>query len=221
MLCSQCSEVVKPVVAIDIDGTMGDYHEHLLHFAVNYFGKSGGDWWGYSGHGKFSEWFMQAFDVDYRSWWDCKLAYRQGGMKRSMPPFPSMTRFARDAAVMGCEVWVTTTRPFLRMDNIDPDTREWLRRNNVPYTGLIYDEDKYEALAERIDKSRVIAVYEDLIEMYTSASRVFGIEVPFLVCTHWNRHANGVPNLGGAQMATKHLKTRLTEWGSAREESAA
>jgi hypothetical protein len=220
VLCSKCSELVKPVVAIDIDGTMGDYHDHLLRFATYYFGEPSVDWWGYSGHGKFSEWFMQAFDCDYRTWHDVKLAYRQGGMKRSMPPFDSMTRFARETAAMGCEIWVTTTRPFLRMDNIDPDTREWLRRNDVPYKGLIYDEDKYEALAERIDSSRVVAVYDDLPEMYDSAALVFGTIVPFLVSTTWNRAVRR-ENMGGAQMATKHLKTRLDLWRSVREESAA
>jgi hypothetical protein len=220
VLCSKCSEVVKPVVAIDIDGTMGDYHAHFLNFAVEYFGEPATDWWGYSGHGKFSEWFMQAFDCDYRSWQDCKLAYRQGGMKRSMPPFTSIVQFAREAALYRrCEIWVTTTRPFLRLDNIDPDTREWLRRNNVHYSGLIYDDDKYEALAERIDKDRIIAVYDDLPEMYDSAEDVFGEDVPFLVSTQWNRNVYK-PHMGGAQLAMHHLVTNLNKWRSVHDEAA-
>jgi hypothetical protein len=38
VLCTRCSSVVKPLVAVDIDGTLGDYHTHFLNFAREYLG---------------------------------------------------------------------------------------------------------------------------------------------------------------------------------------
>jgi hypothetical protein len=44
----------------------------------------------------------------------------------------------------GAEVWLTTTRPHDRFDRVDPDTREWCRRNGINFDGLLYDGDKME-----------------------------------------------------------------------------
>ena len=36
MLCTSCSAVIRPVVAFDLDGSLGDYHNHFLNFAEGY-----------------------------------------------------------------------------------------------------------------------------------------------------------------------------------------
>jgi hypothetical protein len=212
--------VIKPVVAFDIDGTMGDYHSHLLYFAAEYLGTMGIEDWRYAGHETFNSWFCRVFECDYRTWQDIKLAYRQGAQKRSMSPFKDMVRVAQTSERLGCEVWVTTTRPYQRLDGIDPDTREWLRRNRVPYEGLIYSEDKYDDLAERIEPDRVIAIFDDLVEMYDRAEELFGPSVPFLFRSVWNR-ARSRPNRGDSGGAMRHLKDRFATWKEHHEASAA
>ncbi len=184
MLCSKCSEQLKPIVAVDIDGTLGDYHEHFHAFAEAYVGRPLGrastDC--YNGDDEFSE-YLQLDKALYRQ---IKLAYRQGGLKRSMPLFPQAKNLMWWLRQEGVEIWVTTTRPYLRLDGIDPDTREWLRRNDIPYDGLLYDEDKYQVLAERVDPARVVAIVDDLPEQCRAANAAFSRNIAVLVSTRYN-----------------------------------
>jgi hypothetical protein len=179
MLCSECSKAVKPVVAVDIDGTLGDYHGHFIRFAASYLGVKSPSF-DYYGVGLFKTWFIERYKIDERTWYDIKLAYRQGGMKRSMPVYPGAAMLCHMIRSAGAELWLTTTRPFLRLDNVDPDTRFWLDQQAIEYDGLLYDEDKYKVLAERLDGRRVVAVLDDLPEQFEAASSAFHWKVPLL-----------------------------------------
>jgi hypothetical protein len=86
----------------------------------------------------------------------------------------------------GAELWLTTTRPYLRLDNVDPDTRWWIEKHEVPFDYMLYDECKYQELARRVDRARVVAVVDDLDEMYDDADAVFGPGVPILYKTQFN-----------------------------------
>lgn len=190
MRCSNCSQIILPVVAIDIDGTLGDFHTHFIEFACAYLG------WGnihdynnldYDGSVGFRDWFCKRFQIDSAKWREIKLAYRQGGMKRTMPAYQRGVQLTRYVAGQGAELWLTTSRPAYRLDNIDPDTKEWCRRYGVVYDYMLYDDDKYARLAERVDPARVVAVLDDLPEMYDAALVRFGPDVPILAKSSWNR----------------------------------
>lgn len=195
MKCSDCNKVIKPVVAVDIDGTLGDYHSHFLEFAYEYLAIDGPTPLrsGFRGQCGFKEWFLDTFaTVTEEDWKDAKLAYRQGGQKRSMPVWDGAPEFVRDLkAVLDVEVWLTTTRPYMRMDNIDPDTRFWLERHGIPYDGLLYDELKFRSLVKIVDPSRVVAVVDDLGEMLHEAASLFGrikgMDVPIQRPTQFNQ----------------------------------
>jgi hypothetical protein len=192
MLCSRCSEIVKPVVAVDIDGTLGDYHTHLIDFMQAYLGVDDSPWlekygFGYDGSIKMSEWANRIYGIDHKTYEQIKLAYRQGGQKRSMPLYKGVQHVTQQLRSLGVELWLTTTRPYLRLDGVDPDTRFWLDRHGIGYDGLLYDQDKYRVLAERISVERVIAVLDDLPEQYDAAAEVFGDHVPILRSTRYNR----------------------------------
>jgi hypothetical protein len=165
MLCSKCNTEVKPVVAIDIDGTLGQYHPHFLSFAMGYFNRSYDD---YTGVGSLAE-HMKVTKEEYRQ---CKLAYRLGGLKRTMPTYLGAQLLCDAVRLCGAELWVTTTRPYLRLDNTDPDTREWLNRNDFTYDGLLYDEDKYAILLDIVGKGRIVAVVEDDADCYDRAEEL-------------------------------------------------
>lgn len=171
MKCSDCHAQIKPVVAIDIDGTLGNYHEHLIHFMEQYLDtKFPRSTYPYTGDHSFREWFG-FYGVSAETYRSAKLAYRQGGWKRTMPTFGNTMindlRHLRES--MGFELWIATTRPYLRLDNVDPDTREWLRRNCVPYDGVLYGEDKYAMLVECVGSDRIAFVLDDLPEQYDAA----------------------------------------------------
>jgi len=187
MKCTHCSNEIKPVVCVDIDGTMADYHGHFLKFAC--------DWLGLPDDSKAMTydgcWDLAThLDVTRETYRQIKLAFRQGGMKRSMPAYPEAARLTRSLQQMGVELWLTTTRPYLRLDNVDPDTRFWLDRNNIRYDYLFYDENKYMRLLDQVDKARVVCVLDDEIEQVFSAKAV-GL-TPIWRRTSYNVHTPGV-----------------------------
>lgn len=205
MHCTKCSAVVKPVVAIDIDGTLGDYHGHFIKFAEGYFGRRlPSDFDG-------SVEFHEALGLPLSDYRDAKLAYRQGGLKRTMPRFDGASilikTLRRDA-----EVFITTTRPYLRLDQTDPDTRFWLQKNEIEYDGLLYDEDKYEVLADIVDRRRVVAVLDDLPEQYDSAKFVFGSGVPLLRINKWNGATKRPNSVRDLSHAMEEIYERIKRW---------
>lgn len=186
MLCTNCSKVVKPVVALDIDGTIGRYHEHFLKFAEAYLDKD--EVWDYDSSQSFRSWFCSSYGVTEDVWHDVKLAYRQGGMKRSMPAYPGAKLLAEKIKEFGAELWITTTRPYIRHDNVDPDTREWLRRNGIVYDYLLYDGHKYEKLMNLVGSDRVAIIIDDLNEELQEAGKFVDCEYLFLRANAFNEY---------------------------------
>jgi len=203
MLCSQCKAPIGPVVAIDIDGTLAQYHRAFFLFAGGYLNRRID--LVYNGAVPMHE-HMKVSKETYRQ---VKLAYRQGGMKRVMDTYEGADDFMLSVAPQA-ELWVTTTRPYLRLDNIDPDTREWLDRNQYKYDALVYDEDKYERLAHTA-QGRVVAVVEDEIEQYDVA-QLLGLN-PILVQRSHNVNFVGnrvsAPNL---RVARRMVMARIDNW---------
>lgn len=220
MRCSECSAEIKPVVAFDVDGTLGDYHGQLIEFAKLYLNREPHPNNGYDGVMNFGDWMIDTFDMDGRKEYrDIKLAFRQGGSKRWMPPYPEMieaVRFAKEG--LGCEVWLTTTRPYLRLDSVDPDTREWLRRNEVPFDHLMYDDHKYELLVKYIDPRRIVAIVDDLPEQLAEADAVFNQGCPIKCPTILVRKGfnTGVewdgPEVYEGNSLKKILRERVDKW---------
>lgn len=176
VLCTKCNSLVRPVIACDIDGTIADYHGHFLRFAREYLNLrktgSGQSTKGIENHYDGSldlTTFLGVTKEQYRS---CKLAYRQGGMKRTQPLLGDPGPWLKDMVTAGAEIWMTTTRPYLRMDNIDPDTRFWLERHGLPYDHLLYDDDKYGRLVELVGKERIVLIIDDLPDLYDRAEEL-------------------------------------------------
>jgi FMN phosphatase YigB (HAD superfamily) len=146
---------------LDIDGVLADYHGHFLRFAVDWLGitPSLKVYRSYTGEEPLHK-HLGISKEEYRA---CKLAFRQGGLKRSMPATEQASWLTR-RLMCEVEVWITTTRPYLRLDNIDPDTREWMRRNQINYDHILYDEQKYVRLCSMVDKQRIVAVVDDEAE---------------------------------------------------------
>lgn len=211
----------KPVVALDIDGTLGDYHGHFLGFATNWFGRSfpdpkeinpGRPLWDFMGVSK----------AEYR---EAKLAYRQGGWKRWMPAYPGAMRLTRSIREAGAEVWICTTRPYLRLDNIDPDTREWLRRNKIQYDAVLFDlleekGSKYRELKRQAGE-RVCSIVDDLPEYLVLATEEWpecGSPGIYLRDQPYNRHADRWPRFRDLVGAWGQIESDIKSWISRRGE---
>lgn len=216
MLCSKCSERLKPIVVLDIDGTLGDYHGHFFKFALRYLGMEDGfRFRQYNGIGSYREWFLKQTGVDPRTWYDIKLAYRQGAQKRSMPIYDGAEELCVGMREVGAELWLCTTRPFMRLDRIDPDTRFWLSRYNIQYDGLIHDDDKYQLLSERINGDRIVAILDDEIEQVQLADNIFGTAIPFLRHNGYNSLASYPQSIYDLHDARRAFISRIKTWQEA------
>lgn len=198
-------QVLRPVVALDIDGTLGDYYSHFLSFAEDWLGRElDKDY--ELGSGSLAKW-CGISKTTYRK---IKLAYRQGGQKRSMPMFPGADDLTRSLRKRGAIIALCTTRPYLHLSNIEPDTVHWLRRNRIQYDNILMGEHKYRDLKFMYGKDRVVMVLDDLPEMLVQADDLGFPTVlrrrPHNNGAEWNRSVN---ILREAETVGLQL---LTEW---------
>lgn len=155
----------RPVFGIDVDGTLAEYHEFFKWFVGLYIGRrmptepyTGGPFHKHLGIGK----------ARYR---ECKLAFRQSGLKRAMPAAAGASQLTTWLRGHGAEVVICSTRPYLHLSNIEPDLKAWLLRNRIRYDDIILGEHKYREL-KRGYGNRVVAVLDDLPEMVLQANSV-------------------------------------------------
>lgn len=195
-----------PIVAVDIDGTLAQYHRHFFDFADHYFDAEFSR--DYGGSGAMSE-HMGLTKSEYRA---CKLAYRQGGQKRSIPLYPGAEAFMWWLSEQKCEVWITTTRPYQRLDGMDPDTRFWLDSHGIHYDHLLYDGDKYEVMGRNVDKDRVIAIIDDLPEQCAAAAEIYSSEMPLMPERRHNTHHGHWTKFNSFNDLTTIIKGRIEDW---------
>lgn len=155
-------EVQRPIFGLDIDGTLGYYHEHFWAFACAWTGRDLNHPCEYSG-GSFAA-HLGLAKTTYRK---IKLAYRRGGAKRSMPVVDGASELAMALRSRGAVVVLCTTRPYLSLEGIDEDTRHWAKRNKIQHDFIIWGERKYQELARFGD--RVVSVLEDEKELMWQA----------------------------------------------------
>lgn len=204
----------RPVVGLDIDGMMGDYHGHFLRFAAEWLGRAMPHPQEINPGMRLSE-FMGISHDQYRV---IKLAYRQGGLKRSMPAYDGAREMTQALALAGCRLWLCTTRPYSKLDNIDADTREWLDRSQIRYHHVLWDDEngegKYTELVRQVGMNAVVAVADDLVEQLQQA-RAVGIAKCYLRSQPYN--IKGVDSAGLIPvkgMADLHiaLMNDVTDW---------
>ena len=183
----------KPVVGLDIDGTLGDYHGHFLRFAEGWLGYPMPKSHDINPGMRLSE-FMNLTPETYRK---IKLAYRQGGMKRTMPAHPGAAWMTNRIHKEGAEIWLCTTRPYNKLDNIDADTTEWLARNRIEYDAVLFDDGKghgkFQELVRQVGLGRIVAVADDLTDNLKEAEKA-SIGRRYLYAQPYN--LQGVDNSG-------------------------
>lgn len=198
----------RPVFGIDIDGTLGEYHGHFLRFAEGWLGRDLSPYT-YSGGMSLAA-HMGVSKARYR---EVKLAYRRGGLKRSMPCYPGASELTAGLRKAGAVVVICTTRPYLQLENIEPDTTEWLRRNRIQHDYVISGEHKYRTLKGIYGKDNIVAVLDDLPEMIRQAESC-GLQ-GVLRCQPYN-YPSSLMAVDGSYEAFYVLNRLLTDWEAAR-----
>ena len=167
---------------MDLDGTLGDYHTHFLHFAEAWYGRpmpKPDD----INPGLPLHKFMRTSKSTYRQ---CKLAYRQGGLERSMPVYDGASELTRAIRKAGASLWLCTTRPYLKHDTQSPNTVHWLRRNKIQWDHMLSGPHKYRDLVKQVGKDNIVCVMDDLPEMCEQAKQL-GL-LPILRDQPYNKH---------------------------------
>lgn len=210
-----------PVVGLDIDGTMGDYHGHFLRFAEGWLGREMPDPSDIN-PGLPLHRHMGTAKSTYRR---IKTAYRQGGLKRSMPCYSGARELTVALRRAGAEVWICTTRPYLQHGPIEPDTRHWLRRNGIQHDHILWGEHKYRDLVRIAGIDRVVCVIEDLPVM---AEQAMSNLIPAILRDQpYNRWWNGGNSPGEHMRAADLAEARdlalffLESWKERKEQRRA
>ncbi len=210
VLCSRCSQFIKPIVALDIDGTLGDYHGHFEEFACGWLGVGKPKTPNFDGSEKYGEWFARTFNVDLETFRACKLAFRMGGLKRSMPVIRDADLLTELLRSDGAEIWLVTNRPYLKVDSIDPDTRFWLKRHGIQFDHLLYGPDKWLRLLEQVDQERIVAIVDD-DPIQIREAQSLGLPA-IMIRTKYNRGVNGY----NTAMSLYHIRSlvsmELNKW---------
>lgn len=194
---------MKPVVAIDIDGTLGDYHGHFLRFASDWYGRQMPNPEEIN-PGLPLHTFMRTSKTTYRQ---CKLAYRQGGIERSMPVYNGASLLCGELRRSGAEVWLCTTRPYNKYDTQSPNTVHWLKRNKIQWDHMISGQHKYRDLVKQVGRERIVGVLDDLPEMYDQAAEL-GL-MPIMRTQPYNKHVRNVDRVDHLDLATIRLVGRV------------
>lgn len=189
----------SPVVALDLDGTLGDYHRHFERFAQMWTGRE--IRWDPAITGSFYKQLGMS-KVSYRQ---CKLAYRMGGMKRSMPVFNNASELTRAIRSRGVRVIACTTRPYLHMSTIDLDTQHWMRRHGIQVDYILYGEHKYRDLVKSVGKDRIVCAMDDDMSQLRIAS---GLGINTIMRLN---EANKAYEPGEGQMSARNLFVAETE----------
>lgn len=190
---------MKPVLGIDIDGTLVDYHRHFTDFAVQYFDL---DMEHYAFHTYDSRLpFHKFLGVSKEKYRQCKMAYRRGELKRSVPllpsPYPDAPTLTKTLRLWGVDVWLCTTRPYLAYDYIDSATRHNLRRHNIVHNAVLWGEHKYRDLVREVGRGRIIGVLDDLPSMCDQAMKL-GLRTAFALRPHNAAQFGAINGPGGA-----------------------
>lgn len=161
----------------------------------------------WDGRGEMED-YLKLTKAQYR---EAKLAYRQGGNKRWAPIYEDANKVVDAVHDNDAELWVATTRPWMRLDNIDPDTRYWLDAHDIRYDGLIYGEDKYFQLAERVEYERIVLVIDDL-KVQLEAAHNLGLDAWQVSRYHNSNHTARWYPRGHLYQAPELIRTKIELW---------
>jgi len=199
----------EPVVGLDIDGTLGEYHDHFRVYAANYIGRDLPCAIEYDG----TQPFWKYLGLSKETYRKAKLAFRRGGAKRWMPVYGNARELTVNLRKQGVRVVLCTTRPYLSHDEMEQDTVQWCKRNGGQFDGMLSGEHKYRHLCRRYGKPNVVAVVDDLPELALQAS---DLGLPgLLVDQSYNRHSKlptGFRRVANLWEAEEELSDELTDW---------
>lgn len=159
-----------PIVALDVDGVLADYHGHLHWFAELYLQRKVPLDWG-TANGEFDK-AMHLTKEEYRQ---IKLCYVHSGLRRAMPLKDSLaSSLCREVRRSGCQLWLCASKPWKQTLPVDHDLMFWLDLHRIEADAILFGDNKYEQLVTAA-QAPIICAVDDLPEQ---VERAIGLDIP-------------------------------------------
>ena len=129
-------------IAVDIDGVLANYPISFQNFIM----KKENVWVDLKGYDLYEQY---AGVLGRERMIELKHEYRDSGEKRNIPVCDGAKEFLDHFYDEAYTIILLTSRPYKKYSRIFADTIEWLKKNDLKYHAIIWDEEKnYEAIKQ-------------------------------------------------------------------------
>jgi hypothetical protein len=117
----------KKCVALDIDGVLLDWETHFLKYANK----------------KLHKHYTHTKDIPTMDYTKVKHEYRDSGAKKNIKAFYDASEFTKKLKKLGYSIVLITSRPYKEYLRIYSDTLFSLKKNDILYDAVYWDEKKH------------------------------------------------------------------------------
>ena len=136
-------KAAEKVAIIDIDGVLADYPRCIMDYIHRKTGIAPMD------IGTYDIYYEYGKVLGHAEVERLKHEFRESGEKRNIPVLPGALELLKGLNNRGYYIAILSSRPVSRYKRIMGDTLEWLNKNNLPYNGVLWDEEKdYKSIAK-------------------------------------------------------------------------
>ena len=148
----------EKVAAIDIDGILTDYPFCWVDFINKTLKK------------KFKDLTEVKKGLSFFEYKRLKIIYRTQGFKKNLPAMKGATEFVKRLQKKGFKVILLSARPVIQHREIQNDTLEWLKKNDINPDAIIWDKDKHWAVLKEFPYLSFMV--EDNAEIANQVARI-------------------------------------------------
>jgi len=131
------------IIGLDLDGCIADYPKSYYDFIYKQTGKRVED----DGTYNIYENVAKVFGEEKAK--ELKSLYRETGEKRFIEKLDGASEFAKVARKKGYKIIILSARPCKEHPRIFADTIEWLKKNDIEYDAIIFDNKKEERIINK------------------------------------------------------------------------
>ena len=155
----------RKIAVIDIDGIIADYPKSF----VNFIHEKTGYCYDVSQLNDLNIYEQIGKVIGMKKILQLKHEYRINGYKRDIPLVPGIKRFMREIHKQ-YSILLMTARPFKEYKRMYADTLYFLRKNNIPFDIIVWDEKKGEKIIKEFPN--VSFVLDDSLQTVNAISRM-------------------------------------------------
>ena len=140
------------IVFVDIDGVLASWPKTYINFVNKKFNTN------------YNTLKNIENNLDKRELYTTKQEYRLSGIKSNMDVLEGAHLFLEKLKQFGYYIILLTARPYKKIFRIYSDTLEWLKKNNLYFDAILWDEEKEKYIIEHFNIDNVVFCIDDSIE---------------------------------------------------------